>query len=267
MGVPLRHSQVWPPILCAHRAQGKVALRLVGGGGDGHGVQIGVVGGPQMGAGHLQPERLPAPARGGEHPPVPQGDGQAEAFTPGVHLHRHPGQVRGEPHRPNGPLGGDRLQPHRLPDAGRRGVPHPMGPPVLLAVGVGVGQGVHRLHLQKVFPGAQGAGDICGEGQVAPLVADHAHPVDKGLRHLVHRAEVEQRPVTLGEEPLREGEGVLIPEHVLHRPAIAGQGGLGRPGDPDRPPVQGPAPVQREKAVPPELGAGVFAAPITFLHA
>ncbi len=249
-----------------HGAQGEIALRLVGGGGDGHGVEVGILRGPEMGVRHLQPEGHAALPCGGKHPPIPQWDGQAVVLPAGIRLHRHFGQAGGEAQGGHRPLRRCRLQPHPLPDAGHGGVPHPMGAFVLLAVGVVVGQGVHRLHLQAVFPLGQHVRNVRGKGQVTSLVAGRRRAVHPHLGRLVHRTEVKQHPPFLGHKALGKGERRLIAQHLPHLPRPACQGGLGRPGQVDGPSVQCPSLVQGIKAAPPELGAGVVPIPSVIFH-
>ena len=248
-----------------HGAQGEIALHPVGFGGGGELVQVGVLRAPQVGVGKLQPDG-PLHPPGGDVPPLPQGDADGELRPARLHLHVDPGEIRRDPQGGHRPPLRHGLQPHSLPDAGHRGVPHTMGAFMLLAVGVVPGEGVHRLHLQPVFPGEEGGGDIGGKGQVAPLVADDAFAVHPRLRHLVHRPEVEQHPEARGGKALRQGEGGFVPQYVSHLPRPAGQGGLGWPGNPDGPAVQRPALAQGEEAVPPELRAGVSPVPAVVRH-
>ena len=189
---------------------------------------------------HLQAQRA-AFSSGGEHSAAPQGHRQIILRAPRVHLHRHPRQIGSDAHRGHRAQLRHGLQPNRLPNAGHRGVPHPMGTPVLLAVGVVMGQGVHRLDLQAVLPGAQHLGNVGGKGQIAPLVAHHALPVQPDLRHLVHRPEVEHCPPSRRHKALRQGKGGFIAQHLPRLSRPAGQGSLGRPGNLDGPSIQRPA--------------------------
>ena len=116
------------------------------------------------------------------------------------------------------------LQPHRLPDAGLGGVPDAAPVRALLAEGVDtalrvVGDG----HSQPVFPGDQGAGNVQGEGQIAPLMAAHRPVVHQHPAALVHRTEVQQHPVPA--KALRQGERPLIPQRfpALQPEIAAGQ--------------------------------------------
>ena len=162
------------------------------------------------------------------------------------------------------------LQPYRLPDAALGGVPDAAPVPALLAEGVDPAVGiVGDGRGQAVLPGDQGAGDVQGEGQIAPLMAPHGVVVYQHPAALIHRAEVQQHPVPA--EALRQGKGPLIPQGLAaFQPEItAGQQALRREGHQYLSAAAAgilvavlhgvvPQAVEAEIAVPPQLGPGIL---------
>lgn len=174
-------------------------------------------------------------------------------------------------------IGGHRLHPHRLPDAGGRGVPDAAGVETLLAhrrilVALCVGRVVDA---DDQFLGAarlQRGGDVGAELVVAALVFGDLGAVDVDLGLPVDGAEVEPQALAGADPPvLRDGEGAAVPHAVLV-PFDAGELGLHGVGHEDllgevpadRRLVTGfgrgelPRAVQVAPVVPGELGPGVL---------
>ncbi len=108
-----------------------------------------------------------------------------------------------------------RLEPHRLPDPGGRGVEDPFGSggPMLLSARDGpVGQRVLRADDHHVAPPARDAADVRRERGVAALVARHLRPVDPDRRPIVDGAEMEQQALRF-----RGVEAAAVPDHVAGR--------------------------------------------------
>src|SRR5579884_588334 len=129
----------------------------------------------------------------------------------------------------------DRLQPDRLPDAGRARVPDALAAELLafgligafLRVG-GVVDGDDKL-LRAVR--LQGACDVVGEGGIAASMRTHLLAVDPDRALPVHRAEVEQDMLPL--PAARHVKGAPIPDALMNLLALAdaGESRLERPGN------------------------------------
>ena len=177
-------------------------------------------------------------------------------------------QLRGKEQRPDIPLR-HQLRPHGLPDAALRRVPDAAALRLLLAAGKGDdvrvvahgdGQGVLALPQQLR--------DVKGKGGVAACVRSREQTVDVHPRPLVHCPEVQQRPHA---RPFFERQRPPVPEHLPRPERLphAGQRRFRREGDEDLPvPRAGagvggrdgivPQAVERIKALPHELRAGIF---------
>ena len=99
----------------------------------------------------------------------------------------------------------DRLDPHRLPDAGDWGVVDALGPPHLLAsrLGAGVG-GVRNGHDQFLLTVPEGSGDVERKRVVASLVLAHFLAVDEHRGLPIHRSEMKLNPTTIPASRQRE---------------------------------------------------------------
>ena len=171
-------------VLNGDDAQGEIGLHLVLSSGNGNGVKIRIIGGPQVGVLHVHTTGVFVEMVLGSF----QNDGK---FVHTFHRNINTGQVGGNGEPPDMLLR-DALQPDGLPDAADRGVPHSFGLVGLLAVGVIVGQGIDGFDLQVVFTAGDGVGDVKTEGKIAAFVATQEMIVEGHLRHLIHRTEMEQ---------------------------------------------------------------------------
>ena len=177
-------------------------------------------------------------ARGRPHDRLTGPDGHVDAF-PGC----FPGGIHGQPELAGihvrhelevaDPAPGHRLQPHRLPDAGVRGVDDASGTRGLLAARLAALLGgivhAHDDFLRLGGPGKKRR-DVEAEGIVAAPVQTHALAVEEHLALVIDGPEVEDDlPAVPGR---RHGEHAPIPETVvvLHH---AGKGRLDRVGHED----------------------------------
>ena len=211
---------------------------------------------------HRSSPRLAAPR---SHPPALQPDlqvGGARALY--VEAERARRQVGLQAQRLDR-AGGQRLQPYRLPDAGRGRVEDAFRPllPVLLAARDGeVGGRIFGAHHEHVAALPHGPRDVDAEGRVPALVRHQLRVIHPDGGPVVDRAEV-QHETLCG----RCVKAAPVPDHVV-RPAIheARQLPLGREGDVD---AVGEAPgigaerelplaVQVDPVAPPELRPRIF---------
>ena len=153
------------------------------------------------------------------------------------------------------------LQPHRLPDAGHRGVPHAAPILSLLAVGVVVVQGVRHPEGEPVGSRLQKRFDIAPEGEVAALVVKGVIAIDKDPGDLIHGAKMEQHLIPLRDKALRQGKFRLVHHGVAERTLKAAELALRAEGQGDGTAVQRPAIQKGQEALPAELGAGIIGFP------
>jgi hypothetical protein len=140
----------------------------------------------------------------------PELDPEAEAL-PGQTTHPGleadlPARQVGSPAQAVDPGRGDLLEPHRLPDARGPGIPDRVRfeLPVLLAPGLAeVGRIVvgpdHHCLLDAREDVDERVGDIGAERRVASLMADDQRAVDPDRGRPVHRSEVEEEALAMGQ--------------------------------------------------------------------
>ena len=163
------------------------------------------------------------------------------------------------------------LVPDGLPDAADGGVPHTAAAVGLLAVGeVGI-QGVPYRQGEEVFSRDKIVGDIKGKGQVAARMSANLAPTDGERGNLVHSTKVKQQ--TLAREVLlrEEGAAVNIRFPAPQGAADARQAALGGKRHPDFPKwgegalfvLEREVPFSREggKALALHLGTGIVGFP------
>ena len=150
-----------------------------------------------------------------------------------------------------------RLQPHRLPDAGHRRVPHAAAFFLLLAPGMPVGKIVDGGDGELVFSLVHQLRDVRGERQVAFPVDRRAVPVYADHRHAAHRAEVQQDSHSLPAFRQDKAPGVRHLPAVFHFHFHAGKQAFRAEWHPDfrlRAPVfKIPFPVQAQPFLPHHL--------------
>ena len=105
------------------------------------------------------------------------------------------------------------LEPDRLPDAARRGVPDAAAPVALLAEGIDAALRVVRDgDGQPVLTRDEQLRNIQTERQIPALVVPRGAVVHQHAAALIHRAEVQQHPCAA--EALRQRERPLVPERL-----------------------------------------------------
>ena len=164
------------------------------------------------------------------NPPVAVERGDADAGcrrrTGGVHPDRHRAGVHVGSHvERRDVVARHRFEPHRLPDAGDRGVPDALGLGDLFAARLlpVVGRVPDAHHELLVAAAMQLFGHVDGERIVAAPVGGDRAAVHEDRGFPVHRAEVQQP----ADSPrrARQAEGVAVPEALLvgHRALHAGE--------------------------------------------
>ena len=167
--------------------QGKIALDPVFSGGEGEGIEMGLIRRPKLGI-----------FRGNQGFAIHQG-----IFLALQDHNAAKGRGHGDDSLSQGGLDIDLVyitcrhafQPNTLPDAGYRGVPHAAPGQRLLAVGKGfVPQVIGNTDHQLVFF-SQGIGDVQSESVVPANVGTHKDLVYINFCLLIRRADVEQHPI------------------------------------------------------------------------
>ena len=127
-------------------------------------------------------------------------------------------------------------------------------------------QRVDRQHRQRILSRNQQLGYIAKEGQISSLMAHHRPPVQEDLGDLIHRAEVQQDMLSLGDKVLGQGEGRLISHGVAQFTLVPAEQALRAKGERDGIVVQLPAVQQGQEGIAPHLRTGVSGVPGHMRH-
>ena len=153
-----------------------------------------------------------------------------------------------------------RLQPHALPDAAHRGVPHASPDFPLFSIGIPGRQIVQRFHHKAVLPGLQIPRHIAAKRQIAALMCPRQMPVQEHLHHLIHSPEMQQNmssSLLFEKKALRQRETSGIFQFRAHAPLISRKLCLGRERHLNPLSVQQPLSVEAKPFFPAHLRAGV----------
>src|SRR5207237_8146973 len=160
-----------------------------------------------------------------------EGDDQPDhALGPALQINGPAIEIRGEPQAPE-VTRGQRVEPDRLPDAGRRRVEDPLrfGAPELLAAWRGlVRERAVVADDQSVVASSQRRRDVSAERSVAALVTGDLDVVDPHGRAIVDRAEVQHHPLAR-----RRVEPRPVPDRVARQLADPREARFGAEGDED----------------------------------